>query len=647
MSLDLSFAFPLTAWMHGRVWKAAIFGLLAAVAPAGARAEAEGKIEPANQAYFKEFYTKYESMIPMRDGVSLHTAWYAPKDTGTYPILLTRTPYGERPYGEDRYPDPGGVMRHYGREMFIFATQDVRGRNASEGVFTHVRPQLDVKSGPTDVDESTDAYDTIDWLVKHVPHNNGKVGMTGISYPGFYAAAGMIDSHPALKCVSPQAPIADWFIGDDFHHNGTFYLPHAVGFFSGFGQKLEEPTREQPKPFDYKTPDGYAFFLKAGPLANIDKLYFKGRIEFWGELMEHGNYDSFWRARALGPHLKNIKSAVMTVGGWFDAEDLYGALRVYREVARNNPGTTNLLVMGPWPHGGWSGDEADRLGNIHFQANTAEYFQRNLELPFLKRYLKGEGQADLAGATVFETGTAQWRRFQSWPPAGARPVSFYIRAGGGLTSTPPGDESVPFDEYVSDPAHPVPFIPGIAIGMAREHMLEDQRFAERRPDVLVYQTGVLNEDVTVAGPVSARLAVSTTGTDSDWVVKLIDVYPGDYPDPEPNPAGVRMGGYEQLVRGEAMRGKFRNSYEKPEPFEPGRPARVDYVLPDVCHTFRRGHRIMAQIQSTWFPLVDRNPQKFCDIYHATEGDFQKATQRVYHAGKLASHIDLMVLPPAR
>ncbi len=609
--------------------------------------KSDAKPEPATQAYLREHYTKFEYLVPMRDGVRLCTIIYAPKDnTQTYPILLTRTPYGVRPYGEDRYPDPGGVMKHYAREKFIFVSQDVRGRNASEGVFVHVRPQKDTKTGPSDVDESTDAYDTIDWLVKHIPGNNGNVGMTGISYPGFYAAAGMIDSHPALKCVSPQAPIADWFIGDDFHHNGTFYLPHAFGFLSGFGQKLEEPTREQPKPFDYRTSDGYEFFLKAGPLANLDKLHFKGKIEFWSEMMEHGVYDEFWRSRNLLPHLKNIKAAVLTVGGWFDAEDLYGALHVNREVGRNNPTVTNILVMGPWPHGGWSADEADHLGNIRFQANTADYFQKNIELPFLKHFLKGDKKFDLPAAFVFETGTDQWRRYDSWPPRGVRTTSFYFHSGGRLSLAPPGDEAAPFDEYGSDPAHPVPFIPNIAIGMTREHMLDDQRFAARRPDVMVYESDVLADDVTVAGPVSAKLQVSTTGTDSDWVVKLIDVYPGDYPNPEPNPSGVQMGGYQQLVRGEAMRGKFRNGYEKPEPFEPGKPARVDYVMPDVYHTFRRGHRIMAQVQSSWFPLVDLNPQKFCDIYHASPADFQKATQRVYHSPEASSHIDLMVLPGA-
>ena len=621
--------------------------LLLAFCATGARAQtnqAKPKPDQVTEAYLREHYTKFEYKIPMRDGVRLFTSVYAPKDESQpWPILLTRTPYSLKPYSEDRYPDPGGPLKQYAKEKFIFVLQDVRGRNGSEGEFVHMRPHKEVKSGPRDIDESTDAYDTIDWLVKNVPNNNGKVGMLGISYPGFYTAAGMIDSHPALKCASPQAPIADWFIGDDFHHNGAFYLPHAFGFFSGFGQKLDEPTREQPKPFDYKTPDGYEFYLKLGPLANADKLYFKGKIEFWNDLMEHDTYDEFWQARNLRPHLKNIKSAVMTVGGWYDAEDLFGPLQIYHEVERNNPGIFNVLVIGPWFHGGWSRGDGDKLGNVDFRAKTAEFYRENIELPFLKHFLKDDPKFDLPEAYVFETGTAQWRRYESWPPKNAREKTLYFHADGKLSFDSPANGTSPFDEYISDPAKPVPFIPGIAIGMTREHMLDDQRFASSRPDVLVYQTDVLEEDITIAGPITARLQVSTSGTDSDWVVKLIDVYSGDYPNPDPNPAGVQMGGYQQLVRGEAFRGKFRNSFSKPEPFEPGKMTKVEYVLPDAYHTFRRGHRIMVQVQSSWFPLVDRNPQKFCDIYHAREEDFQKATQRVYHSPQAGSNIRVQVL----
>jgi len=605
--------------------------------------------QEVNEAYIREHYTKYEYRIPMRDGVKLLVAVYAPKDDSkSYPILLTRTPYSAKPYGVDRYPNPGGPMRNYAKEKFIFVVGDVRGRYASEGDFEHMRPHKPHKSEPGDIDESTDAYDTIDWLVKNVSNNNGKVGMMGISYPGFYSAAGMIDSHPALKCVSPQAPIADWFVGDDFHHNGAFYLAHAFRFLSGFGQRLDEPTREQPKPFDYKTPDGYEFYLKLGPLTNVDERYFKGKIEFWDKLMQHGDYDEFWQARNLRPHLKNVEAAVMTVGGWYDAEDLFGPLEIYREVERNNPGIFNALVIGPWAHGGWSGGPGDRLGHVSFSAKTAEFYRNEIELPFLKRFLKDD-KCDLPEAYVFETGTNQWRRYDRWPPANTQERTLYFHAGGRLSFDPPlangAEEDGEFDEYVSDPAKPVPFIPNIAIGMTVEHMLDDQRFASSRPDVLVYQTDVLEEDITIAGPITADLHVSTTGTDSDWVVKLIDVYSGDFPNPHPNPAGIEMGSYQQLVRGEAMRGKFRNSFSKPEPFEPGSVTKVEYVLPDAYHTFRRGHRIMIHVQSAWFPLVDRNPQKFCDIYKARAEDFQKATQRVYHSPQSSSHLRVQVLTP--
>ena len=614
------------------------------------KAEEEGKVD---EAYLRAHYTKFEYDVAMRDGVKLFTSVYAPKDISErYPIILKRTPYSVRPYSVDRFPDPRGPLTHYAKDLFIFAFQDVRGRNGSEGKFVHMRPHRPKKSGRGDIDESTDTYDTIDWLVKNVPNNNGNVGMMGISYPGFYTAAGMIDSHPALKCASPQAPIADWFVGDDFHHNGAFYLPHAFGFLSRFGQDLEEPTRESPKPFDYKTPDGYQFYLELGPIANADKKHFKGKIQFWEELMTHGTYDAFWKARSILPHLKNIKTAVMTVGGWFDAEDLYGPLNIYREVERNNPGIFNVLVMGPWAHGGWSRGDGEKLGHVRFDAKTSEFYRNEIELPFLKHYLKGQGsndpKLDLPEAFVFETGTNQWRRYNRWPPKNTAEKTLYFQPGGKLSFEPEGPErsgAEAYDEYVSDPAKPVPFIPNIAIGMTREHMLDDQRFASSRPDVLVYVTDPLEEDVTVAGPITADLRVSTTGTDSDWIVKLIDVYSGDYPNPDPNPTGVQMGGYQQLVRGEPMRGKFRDSLEEPSPFEPGKVTPVKFVLPDAYHTFRRGHRIMVHVQSSWFPLVDRNPQKFCDIYNATEEDFQKATQRVYRSPANRSQIRVRVLEP--
>ena len=444
------------------------------------------KLEPVDKAWFEENYTKYEHRVPMRDGVKLFTAVYAPKDTSTnYPVLLIRTPYGIRPYGDDTYPEPSGWIRNYAREKFIFAQQDVRGRNGSEGEFLHMRPIKPDKRGPGDTDESTDAWDAIDWLVKNVPNNSGKAGLTGISYPGFYAACGAIDSHPALKAISPQAPITDWFIGDDDHHNGALHLAAAFGFYSRFEQKLEKPTRESPKPFDFETPDGYEFFLNLGPLANADERFFKGKIPFWNDLMRHGTYDDFWQARNLRPHLKNVHAAVLTVGGWFDAEDLFGPLQVYRQIRQLNPGASNSLVMGPWSHGQWSRDDGLKLGHVSFRAKTAEFFRQNIELPFFKYHLKGGTNPDLPEAYVFETGACQWRRFAAWPPTNTLAKSLYFHAQGRLSFEPPAEGDGACDEYVSDPMKPVPYIADIAVGMTREHMLDDQRFAATRTDVLV------------------------------------------------------------------------------------------------------------------------------------------------------------------
>jgi uncharacterized protein len=595
-----------------------------------------------NDEYVRSSYTKYEYQITMRDGKKLFTAVYSPKDTShSYPILLNRTPYSVAPYGADRYPVSLGPSDELAKDGFIFVYQDVRGRMMSEGEFTNMTPCKDVKNGPADVDESTDAYDTIDWLVKNIPDNNGNVGMWGISYPGFYAAAGMIDAHPALKAVSPQAPISDWFIGDDFHHNGAFYLPHAFGFLSGFGHVRPKPTTSFDKFFSFPTPDGYDFYFKMGALRNANQKYLKNEIPFWNEMMQHGNYDYFWQARNLRPHLKNIKPAVMTVGGWFDAEDLFGALNVYKTVEASSPGAYNILVMGPWFHGGWYRSAGDELGNIRFGSETSVFYRKEIEFPFFRHFLKGTADPDLPEAYVFETGSNQWEKKKQWPPKEVKPRNLYLCANGRLSWDPDTKESATsYDEYVSDPAKPVPYIEGIAAGMTREHMVEDQRFASRRPDVLTYVTDELKQNITIAGPVAPALNVSTSGTDSDFVVKLIDVYPDDYPDNDPNPTRVRMGGFQQLVRGEAFRGKFRNSYSNPEPFVPGEITKIAYQMPDIFHTFRKGHKIMIQVQSTWFPLVDRNPQQFLDIYRASDGDFIKATERIYRSRTAPSFITL-------
>src|SRR5579864_854304 len=600
---------------------------------------------PQGLEYIKANYTKYEYEIAMRDGKKLFTAVYAPKDTSRqYPIMLLRTPYSVGPYGEDNYKTALGPSEIFAKDQFIFAYQDVRGRWMSEGEYMNVRPHKPLKHGPADVDESTDTWDSIDWLVKHVPNNNGRVGMWGISYPGFYVAEGMIDAHPALKAASPQAPVADWFIGDDFHHNGALYLAHAFRFFYAFGHPRPEPIEEAaPLAKTTNNPSGYDFFLRLGPLSNVDEKVFKGDVAFWNEMMRHPNYDEFWQARNLRPHLRNIKPAVMTVGGWFDAEDLFGALSTYEFVEKQSPTAYNILVMGPWCHGCWSGrSEGDHLGNVRFNSKTAEFYREHIEFPFFKYFLKEQGGLDLPEAYVFETGSNQWRRYDAWPPKNAAPKSPYFRAGGKLSFDPPEEETA-FDEYVSDPAKPVPYIGQTSLNMTVEHMVEDQRFAAARTDVLVYETEPLTESVTVAGPLTPRLYVSTTGTDSDWAVKLVDVYPDNFPDPDPNPTGVKMGGYQQLVRGELMRGRFRHSYEKPEPFTPGKMEKVEYAMPGVCHSFRRGHRIMVQVQSSWFPVADRNPQKFVDIYNAKAGDFQKATERVYRTRTAPSSVEVRVV----
>jgi len=468
------------------------------------------------------------------------------------------------------------------------------------------------------------------------------VGMWGISYPGFYVTMGVLSGHPALKAASPQAPIADWFIGDDFHHNGALFLPHAFNFLSGFGLPRPKPTTEFPPRFAHGTPDGYRFFLDLGPVANADRKHLKGQVLFWNEMMEHPNYDEYWQARNVVPHLRNVTTTVMTVGGWFDAEDLFGALHTYQGIERNNPGIYNTIVMGPWFHGGWSRSDGDQLGNINFGAKTSVYYREKLELPFFNCLLKDKCDGRVPEAVMFETGSNKWRTYEHWPPTTAETRELFLQSGGAL-GFEPTTSTAAFNEYESDPAHPVPFINSTAIGMTREYMTDDQRFAATRPDVLVYQTQPLNQDITFAGPVKVTLFVSTTGTDADFVVKLIDVLPDDTPDNEPNPTGVRLGGYPMLVRGEPMRARFRNSYSKPAAMVPGQVTKVEFTMPDINHSFLRGHRIMVQVQSSWFPLVDRNPQKFVDINRATEADFQKATQRVYHSRVNASKLTVNVV----
>ena len=600
--------------------------------------------------YTRSHYTKYEYRIPMRDGARLFTAVYVPKDRSTtYPILMQRTPYSVAPYGIDNYRPVVGPSDLAEKEGFIFAYQDVRGRNMSEGTFIDIPPHKVSFNGPTDHDESTDTYDTVDWLIKHVPNNNGKVGMWGISYPGFFAAYGLMNAHPALKAVSPQAPMGDVGNGDDAYHNGAFHLAANFGFYSAFKVRKGDPARPEPfSRFDYGTPDEYDFFLRMGPLSNANALHLKNESPYFNDVLKHSNYDDFWQSRAQAPHMKNVTPAVLFVGGWFDAEDLAGPVKLFRAVERDGARSPNTLIMGPWSHGGWSRGDGRTLGDLNFASNTGAYFREFIELPFFIQNLKGKGDGlkkspdnMIPKAWLFETGTNDWRRFETWPPKNAAARSLYLAKGGKLSFTAGADSE--FDEYLSDPARPVPVLSGIGAGMPGDYMTYDQRFASRRPDVLVYQTEPLDHDVTIAGPITSILKVATTGTDSDFVVKLIDVYPGDYPNPDPNPKQVRMGGYEQLVRGEPFRGKFRNSLSKPEPFAPGKPAKIEFEMPDICHTFRPGHRIMVQIQSSWFPLVDRNPQTFVDIPNAKASDFVKATERVYRGGADGSQLRVFVI----
>lgn len=597
-----------------------------------------------DSTYIEENYSKYEYRIPMRDGITLFASVLIPKDhSQKYPILMSRTPYTVGGYG-DNYPlQRLNEWRHLAKEKFIFVFQDVRGRFMSEGKFVNMRPYIVNKKDSTDIDETTDTYDTIEWLINNIPNNNGKVGIWGISYPGFYSAMGAIDAHPALKAVSPQAPIANWFVGDDVHHNGAFALAPLFRFWSAVGAARPELTTQWPAAFKFPTPDGYQFFLNMGPLPNANKKYFKGEIAFWNDIMKHGTYDEFWQSRSSLPHFKNIKPAVMTVGGWFDAENCFGALQTYHAIEKNNPDTYNILVEGPWFHGGWVRSDGSFLGNIQFDSKTGEFYKENIELPFFKYYLKNEGELDLPEAYTFVTGSNEWRKHDVWPPENTETKQLYFHENGRLDFEEPSLSTEAFDEYISDPANPVPFTAQIVTGMPREYMVEDQRFTANRPDVLVYESKVLDENITIVGPITAELFVSTSGTDSDWIIKLIDVYPDDAPDNDPNPCDVKMGGFQMMLRGDIMRGKFRDNLEKPEPFIPNHVTKVEFTLNDVYHTFLKGHKIMVQVQSSWFPLFDRNPQKFVDIYSATKDDFQKATQRVYRSEHYLSGLRVSVI----
>ena len=598
----------------------------------------------------REHYTKYEYRIPMRDGVRHFTAVYVPKDQSQkWPFLFNRTPYSVGPYGVENYAQRLATLELM-QAGYIFVNQDVRGRNMSEGKFVEESPYKDHK-GPKDTDETTDMYDTIEFLLKTVANNNGRVGIWGISYPGFYTAASIIDSHPAIKAASPQAPMVDLFRGDDAYHGGAFMLNANYGFYNFF-QPQKNPTEEQ-KGLDirHNTSNGYELLLKAGNLQDIDRKLLEGRNPLFTDQSRHNTMDAFWKQRDLVPRMKNVHCAVLTVGGWFDAEDLQGPLSLYKAIGDLNPGTVNMLVEGPWVHGGWSRYEGHKLGNADFAQNTGDFYRAHILLPFFEKYLKDKTTEELPKAYVFETGTNVWRKYDAWPPAKAAKKKLYLTPGGGVSFAEPSN-AAGYDEYISDPNHPVPFVGYQTLDVPQEYMVSDQRFAETRPDVLVYQSEVLDEDVTIAGPVNPRLWVSTSGTDSDWVVKLIDVYPQKEPEERRRRAGndvpvpeTDLAGWEQLIRGEPFRGKFRHSWEKPEAFVPGKVEEIAFAMPDVNHTFRRGHRIMVQVQSSWFPLVDRNPQTFTEIPTAKPEEFKKATERVYHEKGHLSGIDVLVVEP--
>ncbi len=624
-----------------------------------------------------ESYYKVEKMVPMRDGVRLFTAFYIPKDSSVkHPILMNRTPYSCSPYGEGNI-NPRLFQSYwinYLKEGYIIAIQDVRGKYMSEGEFVDVRPFNPNKQGK-EFDEASDTYDAIEWMISNIPGNNKRVGVFGTSYPGFYATMAALSGHPALKAVSPQAPVTDWFQGDDFHHNGAFMLMDGFNFYSSFGKPRPKPTTEGSRGYDIPSQDNYDFYLKTGALKNFSKIL-GDSIAFWNDLMNHPSYDSWWKARNPRNFVTNIKPAILVVGGTFDAENCFGAWNLYKAIETKNKNTDNRLVMGPWFHGGWGGrSEGDYLGNVRFEKKTSEYYQQKIEIPFFNFYLKLTGTVrDIAEATVFFTGENEWRRFNEWPSEQLTFKNLYLKPGGKSILVTTTADSVrqalfialedvktawknsgtfrnnePYTEYLSDPAHPVPYTEDVGLRRTREYMIDDQRFASRRPDVLSFSTEVLEEDITLAGPVIADLMVSLSGTDADFVVKLIDVFPDNFRYEGKHPSGENartyypMGGYQMLVRGEIMRGKFRNSFENPETFIPNKITEVKFTLPDVAHTFKKGHKLMIQIQSSWFPLADRNPQKFVDIYHADDSDFQKATIRIYHDAAHASKILLPVL----
>lgn len=590
--------------------------------------------QPADN-YVAKNYEKTIHQVEMRDGIKLYTVVYAPKDKSkTYPMMLKRTCYSVAPYGPDKMPSSLGPNPFMMEAGYIFVYQDVRGRWMSEGEFDNMRPNIpgNDPDDKTKIDESSDAYDTMEWLLANVENHNGRIGQWGISYPGYYTAAALPDAHPALKASSPQAPISDFFF-DDFHHMGAFiqgYLPA----FPVFGYQSGGPTTTSwynnawddfRQAGNYN--DTYAFNMSIGPLKNVTEKYYPNDF-FWRQVVEHPNYDEFWQKRSILPHLKDVDHAVMTVGGWFDAEDLYGPLNIYKTLEKNNPGIPNMLVMGPWSHGDWSRERGTQeVNHIYFGDSLSTFYQKNIETPFFEYHLKDQGTMNLPEAYLFDSGLKEWKQFQEWPSKTQEEITLGFGKDGQLLINQKGDKKQRFS-YVSDPANPVPFRSEIvAPGFTpRAYMTDDQRHASRRPDVLTFQTPILEDPMTLSGEIMAKLKVMLSVTDADFIVKLIDVYPDNTPPNKATPAHITMAGYQQLVRAETFRGRFRNSFSEPEPFTPGKIETVAFPLQDVLHTFKKGHRIMVQVHSTWFPYIDRNPQKYVkNIYKADAEDFTKGS----------------------
>ncbi|QLE03015.1 CocE/NonD family hydrolase [Galbibacter sp. BG1] len=582
----------------------------------------------------KNHYTKQEVSIEMRDGIKMHTTIYSPKDTSReYPIIIQRTPYSCQPYGEDQFRSKIGPNETMMKDGYIIVYQDVRGRWNSEGVYDNMRAFIPNKEGKQ-VDEASDTYDTIEWLVENVENNNGNVGVWGISYPGFYSTYSLLSGHPALKAVSPQACIGDFFF-DDFHHNGAYLLSYWRAT-AVFGYEKTKPTKETWYSFpELETQDQYQFFLDAGPLSNLDKYYKKDNV-FWQQLKEHPNYDEFWQSRGIIQHLEDIKPATMVVGGWFDAEDLYGPLNTYKTIEKNSD-NYNTIVMGPWSHGDWARDkERQAIGNVYFGDNISRFYQDSIETKFFNHFLKdnGKGKIGLPEAYMYDTGANKWNTYATWPPENTVKKVYSLGQDQSLSEIMTLQHS--FESFVSDPKKPVPYSEDIKMVFTpRKYMTDDQRFAARRPDVLVFETPELQEDMTVVGDILAKLKVSTTGTAADWIVKIIDVYPPDAKDFEETQDYLKMSNYHMMVRSEVMRGRFRNSFENPEPFVPEEETSVNINLQDVYHTFKKGHIMQVQIQSTWFPLIDINPQTYVDnIFKAKKQDFKKQTHKVYNSSTI-------------